>query len=144
MSYRWHFSSQSVFQNYFKIPILTCNLISLQVNENPCLFCTLYCSKHSESHRFRWRTSHTLKFSKGDFSGSSHTLSLLLPSQALVSSQANPQTGRLNMLFLFSKYININSKLVRKIKSVLISSKIISFNPHPFKNSHVNKAFYKI
>lgn len=143
MSHRRHFSSQSVFQNYFAMPALACNLFSLQVNENPGLLCPVLL-KALRKPQIEGRTSHTLKFSRGEFSGSSHTLSLLLPSQALVSSQANPQTGRLNMFFLFSKYIKINSKLVRKIKSVLISSKIISFNPHRFKNSDVKNAFYKI
>lgn len=37
-----HFSSQSVFQNYFKIPILTYNLTSLQVTDNSCLLCNLH------------------------------------------------------------------------------------------------------
>lgn len=32
---RWLFSFQSVFQNYFKMPIIICNLIAWQVNENP-------------------------------------------------------------------------------------------------------------
>lgn len=69
----WH-CSQGVFQNYFKISILACNHVSLQVNENSWLFCSLYYSKHSESHRMRLRTPHTLRFSTGALSGPSHIL----------------------------------------------------------------------
>ena len=68
---------------------LACNLVSLQVNENSWLFCSLYYSKYSESRIIRLRTSHTLRFSTGDLSGPSHILneSFAIPSFGLIPSK---------------------------------------------------------
>ena len=49
----------------------------------------LYYSKHSESHRMRLRTSHTLRFSTGDLCGPSHILnqSSAIPGFGLIPSK---------------------------------------------------------
>lgn len=120
-------SSQNVFQNYLKMPNFIWNLISLQVNEYSWLFCTLHfqVSKHSESHRFRLRTSHILKFSKGKFSGPLHTMSCTLPPPALASSQVNPWIHALDMLFVFLQVHCNKFKIIKK-------NSLSSYNPKPF------------